>query len=153
MCSDSQLIAVVRDELADKHNRLSKLLLKVWRTQHREIFAQALVDSLNSGTSPESIEELIRAFGGGIPVIFSYTKEDGIAERRRIFVVGASKRSLHGFDQKDDKRKSFRLDRISAAEPDASLDWTTQGRNGCLAAVLVITGFLLAILRSLYIVR
>ena len=169
ICSESQLRAVVDDELADRRGRLRNLMLKVWRIQHREVFAQTLVNCLNGGTSPESIEELIKAFGGGIPVVFSYIKEDGIPERHRVFVNGTSGRCLRGIDQKDEKRKSFRLDRISKAETEVSSTDGDRGSNlhvpmtpvsskwGCLVpflvASLVIIGFILAIFVFLYAVR
>jgi hypothetical protein len=90
LAAESLLQKAVRGDLADERCRLRKLMLKVWHNRNRETFGQSLADSLNSGTSPEAIEGLIRTFGQGIPVVFLYTKEDGTAERRRVFVMGAS---------------------------------------------------------------
>jgi hypothetical protein len=112
---ESALIEAVKRDLSVDESRLGRIMLGKWRAQNRPALVRSLVDALNAHASPEEIEGLITTAGRGNDIVFTYTKANGASETRRVCVRGVLGNSIRATDRKDEKVKSFRIDRITNA--------------------------------------
>lgn len=80
---------------------------------NRDALANSIADALNAKAAPERISALLPT-GGRAEIVFLYSKPDGNTTRR-VTVVGVSGDSIRAVDHKDNKLKSFLIDRISKA--------------------------------------
>jgi hypothetical protein len=115
ICPVSYLVKVVQKDLSIDNSRLRRIMLAKWRDAYHSTNVKSLVDALNSRATPEQIESLIATTGRSNEIIFTYTKPNGVSEIRRVSVMGMLGPLLRARDYKDDKVKSFRLDRITNA--------------------------------------
>ena len=108
------LRAAERD-LAGADSRLRRALLAKWNESDPAAAAGLLAAALNGRARADRVGELIG--GCGVDLSFTYTNGEGEATARRVTVQALSGDAIRCLDLSDDKVKSFRLDRISDAEP------------------------------------
>ena len=116
ICSESQLAEAVTRDLSANDSRLRRIMMGKWRDLNRDALVRSLADALNAQASPDEIAQLISTAGRGNDIVFTYTKQNGGTETRRVSVQGVSGNSIRAHDHKDGKIKSFRIDRIANAK-------------------------------------
>jgi hypothetical protein len=119
LCDEQYLVEAVENDLAQTGSRIHRIMTGKWREQNRGMLVKTLIDALNSQVSPQEIAGLIGDAGSGNEIIFVYSKPDGTFSTRHVTVYGVSGDAIRARDHKDDKVKSFRIDRITkASQPD-----------------------------------
>ncbi|MDA8745481.1 hypothetical protein N9N28_12680 [Rubripirellula amarantea] len=77
-----------------------------------------LVRALNSHASAEDVQRVLDNGSIHSHITFQYKKADGRSRKRHVVVHGTKGRSIAATDKSDEKRKYFRIDRISGAKVD-----------------------------------
>jgi hypothetical protein len=107
------LFDVIEKELKSKKSRLRKIMLNKWRANNRSITVQRFIDLINENATFDEISELDASSICGVDLVFKYTKTNTSSEKRYVTVTGLKGNTICARDHKDDKIKSFRIDRIS----------------------------------------
>lgn len=112
MCSERQLIEIVKRDLDAKNSNLRKIMFRVKRNSNPDLYTSEAIEALNASEPVEVIEKLIPQVSGGLDVSFIYTKSDGTSNSREVTIFGTSGNSVRGRDHRDGKSKLFRIDRM-----------------------------------------
>ena len=114
--SDQILVEAIENELSFNDSGLRRMMFGKWRDANRGTLTKSLVAALNSHAVPSQIAELIAESGRKNEIVFTYTKPSGESDIRHVTVKGVSGDSIRAVDHKDEKTKSFRIDRITNAK-------------------------------------
>lgn len=113
LCTKQQLYDATISELGNPKSGLRSILDKKRKFSERQNAADSMAAALNSNADFEEIERIYTSAKSAVDLSFTYTKDDCSSEIRMVTVVAIKGKSLRARDHKDQRVKSFRIDRIS----------------------------------------
>jgi hypothetical protein len=109
------LMQAVQSDLRDSKTRLYDRLLAPWVAENQSQFADEVAKALSKHSSTERIASILQYCMNYIKLEFTYTKSNGSCDQRIVTLNKLSGDCIWALDHKDDKMKTFRIDRISNA--------------------------------------
>ena len=113
ICTPEQLRDAALADARNPESDLRRTISKHIKALKREKAGSSMAAALNSGASISDIEQLLAGSVRSIDLTFTYTKANGTSDIRTATAIAVKGDSLRARDHKDQKVKSFRVDRIS----------------------------------------